>query len=435
MKNFWSWQSDNHQPSGRYFVRDVLGRLAVELNVDATEDAERPEEDTDNIRIEVDHDTLGIGGSPPIADTILRKIREAAVFVADVTPVGKTEGGKQMPNPNVMIELGYAMKVLEHERIVLVMNTVKGAALKHLPFDLRHWRAPITYALRHDIGEERRSEVAQELKEALRERIVPSLRLAERAQREERRRTHRAPELSVVLDAEQAVVPRRISQAVIDLGVESLEQIRTTIPLLSTASPNQFVVTHHQSSSLKGREDYNRRVECYYSEYKAYLQAVMEHRRLKLRSFTVKLQLRNDGTLPATDVDVSVTFPQGLLLYSHEDDFPREPEEPEPPKQPHLLPYDIGRAFTRSARFEIPRHFVPSLTSTYIYSDERRVHFHRRELKHNHHISIDEFTISFTETEEIRSFDAQYVITANEPIDPIRGSVRFEIEFVGNAKF
>lgn len=146
MKIFWSWQSDTPQNAGRHFVRDVIADLARSLNgEDETEDAERPETDgelgeqlADDGRVEIDHDTQGVGGSPPIADTILRKIREAAVLVADVTPIAITTAGKRVPNPNVMIELGYAMKVLGHERIVLVMNSAEGAALKYLPFDLRH---------------------------------------------------------------------------------------------------------------------------------------------------------------------------------------------------------------------------------------------------------------------------------------------------------
>ncbi len=78
MRIFWSWQSDNHQSSGRYFVRDVLTGLVAELNgVDATEDAERPDTDevdeSDENRVRVDHDTLDVAGSPPIAETILSK--------------------------------------------------------------------------------------------------------------------------------------------------------------------------------------------------------------------------------------------------------------------------------------------------------------------------------------------------------------------------
>jgi hypothetical protein len=143
MRIFWSWQSDNHQPSGRYFVRDVLGELVDELNGVDAEDAERPdsdeEDELDESLFRVDHDTLDVAGSPPIAETILRKIREAGVFVADVTPIGKSVAGKLLPNPNVMIELGYAMRVLGHERIVLVMcppseplgRTIGRAARRH----------------------------------------------------------------------------------------------------------------------------------------------------------------------------------------------------------------------------------------------------------------------------------------------------------------
>ncbi|NSZ75042.1 hypothetical protein G6L74_14925 [Agrobacterium tumefaciens] len=43
----------------------------------------------------------GVPGTPNISETILNKIRECEIFVGDVTFVAKTEGGKQIPNPNV----------------------------------------------------------------------------------------------------------------------------------------------------------------------------------------------------------------------------------------------------------------------------------------------------------------------------------------------
>ena len=46
-------------------------------------------------------------GSPDIVATILAKIEAAAVFVADVTPIAVSPGGKHVANPNVLIELGY----------------------------------------------------------------------------------------------------------------------------------------------------------------------------------------------------------------------------------------------------------------------------------------------------------------------------------------
>lgn len=48
--------------------------------------------------------------------------------------------------------------------------------------------------------------------------------------------------------------------------------------------------------------------------------------------------------------------------------------------------------------------------------------------KHNHSASFDPFFISFATSDDIQSFDAEYVITAREPIDPIRGAVHFDVE-------
>lgn len=167
MKVFWSWQSDTHQASGRHFVRAALEAAVKRLHDQpGLEDAERPS---------VDSDTSNVPGSPPIAETILRKIRECAVFVADVTPIETTVGGKKLPNPNVMLELGYALANVGLERIILVMNQSEGASLRALPFDLRHWRAPLTYALRRDASEDQQKDVLATLVDDLVASVGPCL--------------------------------------------------------------------------------------------------------------------------------------------------------------------------------------------------------------------------------------------------------------------
>lgn len=87
-------------------------------------------------------------GSPEIVATIFKKIDEAAVFVADVTPVVVSANGKHMANPNVLIELGYAKKALGPDRIILVWNTaITDCKVEDLPFDLRHRRGPLSFSL------------------------------------------------------------------------------------------------------------------------------------------------------------------------------------------------------------------------------------------------------------------------------------------------
>lgn len=159
MKVFWSWQSDSPGKNNHYFVRDAL-ELALKKvadDLDLTE-AERPE---------VDHDTKGEPGLVSIVDTIFEKINQAAVFVGDLTYVGKTEKGKLLPNPNVMIELGHAITVLGPERIILVSNRAYGGQPEDLPFDLRHRRAPISYDLPDTASNEDRKKAQGELVGAL----------------------------------------------------------------------------------------------------------------------------------------------------------------------------------------------------------------------------------------------------------------------------
>jgi hypothetical protein len=463
MKIFWSWQSDTHQPTGRHFVRGVLADLARELNgLDGTEDSERPEDEVaydealeagllaDDGRIEVDHDTLGVGGSPEIAPTILKKICEAAVFVADVTPIAKTLAGKRVPNPNVMIELGYALRVLEHERIVLVMNHYDGGELKHLPFDLRHWRAPAIYKLKRDATDEHMAEVAADLKAALKLKIVPGIRLAERVRRDEARLKNRAPELVVTEALSQT--GRSLAQTITRLGVKSLEEIQAETPLLivpkapspllasSVANIGRISARSALGSSF-GRsrpveewsraeiENHNVFVERYYRQYGQFLDERAEWVRLLLRSFELELKLENRGTAPGTDIDVNVYFPDTVTLFEAKK-FAPEPTPPEPPPLKPLAP-GMARIVETPFKMDFPTPFIPR--DTHVFPEERRVHFSVGDLKHHHTVSFDAVILAFNGADDIGPFTAEYMVTANEPIDPIRGEIEFAVSWTANS--
>lgn len=148
MKVFWSWQSDTPDNVGRGFVRKALESAIEKINAEISiDESERPEQDD----IELDHDRKGVPGSPDLARTILKKIQESTVFVADVTPVGRTpaQPPKHLMNPNVAIELGYAMARVGDEAILLVLNKALGDRAT-LPFDLSHKAGPIMYELLPD---------------------------------------------------------------------------------------------------------------------------------------------------------------------------------------------------------------------------------------------------------------------------------------------
>ena len=130
---FYSWQSWTPSARNREFIEECLNSVREQIEVEPDQ------------TIVIDRDTKDLPGAPAIADAILRKIEQCHVFVADVTFVIKDDEHKS-PNPNVILELGYAVKSLGWERVVLVMNTALGLP-KDLPFDLVHRRWPLTYKL------------------------------------------------------------------------------------------------------------------------------------------------------------------------------------------------------------------------------------------------------------------------------------------------
>ena len=127
---FYSWQSDLPNSVNRGFIEDCLQRAIKELQAD------------EGLKLDpcLDRDTSGIPGSPDIAATIFEKIDAAHIFVADVSFIDQDATGRRTPNPNVLIELGYAARCLGWERIICVFNRAFGD-ISELPFDLRQRRA------------------------------------------------------------------------------------------------------------------------------------------------------------------------------------------------------------------------------------------------------------------------------------------------------
>ena len=123
---FYSWQSDLPNSTNRGFIETALKQAAESIHTDET------------IKVEpvIDRDTSGVPGSPDIASTIFAKIEQSHIFVCDVSIINQASNSRKTPNPNVLIELGYAMKKLGHTRIIMILNNAYGG-MELLPFDLR----------------------------------------------------------------------------------------------------------------------------------------------------------------------------------------------------------------------------------------------------------------------------------------------------------
>lgn len=92
---------------------------------------------TDGFNVVIDEDSRNATREDSIDYIILKKIPNCDFFVGDITPVTKDENGKPIPNPNVMLELGYAAKAIGWARCLLVWNEKYGN-LSQAPFDIRN---------------------------------------------------------------------------------------------------------------------------------------------------------------------------------------------------------------------------------------------------------------------------------------------------------
>lgn len=128
---FYSWQSDLPNNKTRGFIQSCIEAAVKSLRDAVVVDAQR--------------DTDGVPGTPDIVQTIFSRIDECDLFIADVSTVGMytpenhPDRIKLMPNPNVMLELGYAAKSLDWSNVICLKNTDFDSQ-GELPFDLAHRR-------------------------------------------------------------------------------------------------------------------------------------------------------------------------------------------------------------------------------------------------------------------------------------------------------
>lgn len=158
MKNtiFYSWQSDLPNNTNRGFLDSCLKNVAKELEKIGLF----------SVEFTIDRDTKNEPGTPDITESIFNKIDKSKIFIADISIINPESIGRKTPNPNVLVELGYAAHSLGWGKVICIYNLDYGS-IDELPFDLRQ-RRPLTYSLK----DKSKSDVRKTISKAVTQSII-----------------------------------------------------------------------------------------------------------------------------------------------------------------------------------------------------------------------------------------------------------------------
>lgn len=120
---FYSWQSDNEVE--KKLIWKALRNIEEYYN-------------SKGRSVNVESDMRGVSGSQDIPNTLFRKIDACDIFLTDINLVNSSLHREDSfsPNPNVLIELGYAAAKLNWDRVILLFNA-DIYKIEQLPFDIR----------------------------------------------------------------------------------------------------------------------------------------------------------------------------------------------------------------------------------------------------------------------------------------------------------
>ncbi len=158
---------------------------------------------------------------------------------------------------------------------------------------------------------------------------------------------------------------------------------------------------------------YNTSLDRFYWDYERYLDALAEHENLRGRTLRLSLQLRNEGTAPAEDIDVFMHFPPGCRVVE-EGDLPARPAPPEPPRRLQGRFDFASRPVTGlgASFFDPPALKLPDPLQIHRKSNGDEVRFHVERLKQQLAEVIDPLYVIFDSFAGASSFGIEYRINA-----------------------
>lgn len=375
---FYSWQSDLPNPTNRAFIESVIEKAIKSIsNFESCE-----------LELSLDKDTKGISGSPNISQVIFDKIKKCDVFVADISIVTgiKSNDERPSPNPNVLLELGYAIALLGWERIFLFYNSVNGAG-ENLPFDIRQHRR-IQYELKADDPTDSKSKQREVLAKKFESELIGMLKNKKRN--------------SMILDVSWNYVDVYDSDNITTSKKIPLSRATNNISETLCKLKEELQLVQNIDGSIdpkwnKKKDNYINEVEYFKKqlndEDKKRNYLISNNRGKILEKMT--LLVKNNGNRPASDIRVELPLPEWLFAfekYPSNDNIPVKPNMPTPTSPTQGFKYP----FKSSPHTNSGYPYLGLINRTQgCYLEKNVIHLWANDLLHKHSISIekDRFTL------------------------------------------
>jgi len=180
---------------------------------------------------------------------------------------------------------------------------------------------------------------------------------------------------------------------------------------------------------------YNSELPKYFDAYENYTREYYLYKAKQLLTYKFTLQLSNTGRAPAEDVDVHMHFPDGFSL-TDQDNIKDKPKPPNPPKQPRTEQQVLMQSMSYPGLSSLIGGFIPpnldhlgpppNVSPAKIKkSSSYEISYVVQKLKHGYSARFGSLIITFNDATNIKSFEANYVISAaNMPVSS-SGILRF----------
>lgn len=233
----------------------------------------------------------------------------------------------------------------------------------------------------------------------------------------------RIPKLSVAFEGGKSRQERFFTKPSME-NVLSPLQIRKKYPLKDISIPEEKLpkprgTIEHLKAHYGSPTYQNKKIEEYYESYdKYYADRVAYKEEISLR-FWLRLVISNDGTAPASGIDLYLYLPEGVKAVANS---PEEPKCPSPPGERlhnpmrdwHLHNY----AHLVSAHSANRNNGKPS-----IEDNGSVVRISVDNLKHGFEHECDYITLRFQDWQSFKSFEMKFSISANEIPEATEGTL------------